>query len=113
VVSKNRDTPEDSGLKATAQAIAQADYVLFLGFGFDPTNVRRIGIKPGPSIVLSVMRHVQVRATMYGVREAERKRIQLLLQNSNLEGAEVELGDDCEGLLRDHVDLRGLLGVPD
>lgn len=70
---------QDDRFQRAEQLIRTADYVYFLGFGFDPLNVKRLGLLHKPGDVPGLEARPAASATTFGVEEQELTGIRLSL----------------------------------
>ncbi|HEY1793341.1 MAG TPA: hypothetical protein VGG34_10520 [Opitutaceae bacterium] len=91
--------PDDSTFQKAHAALATARRVLFLGFGYEPTNVHRL---LGKDNWLEAAPLVNVHGTGYGLTQSEASDVKLMFKNRlQISGSK----DDCLSLLRNSTAL--------
>lgn len=105
VIPEGRDNSPEFAL--AQQLLADADVIGFLGFGFDATNVRRLGgtgiAASGPAFGVNV--HARpFKATAFNLTNAERRRAALSITHPQTHGLSPEqhlLDMQCRQMLRE------------
>lgn len=95
-LADGRERPADAGLR---ERVWDADQIIFLGFAFDPVNLRRLGI--GQEFPRWTGRKRRIVGTAFRLRGSARRYAQAVL------GADATLGEadeDCLALLQNRVD---------
>lgn len=95
IMSADRQNDNDKVTGRAAEVVLAADRIVFLGFGFDETNLARIGVRSDSAAWTG--RNREIFGTAYGMLRGERNRVQRLI------GTPIELGgeaDDCLTFLR-------------
>jgi len=95
------ENPDHTGL---VKAMAEAERVFFLGFGYDNENLKKLGLS-------EIRSHATIYGTAYGLRREEIRRAKSrisrhLISHDGEPVPGVELSgeeDDCMLLLRDHL----------
>jgi hypothetical protein len=98
----HEDITNDPQFELARTLLGETQRVVFLGFGFHPTNVQRLF----PDI--SVLDHKVVRCTAYGLGDAERQSVSKLLFGKGCPPPNKIIGHsdlDCLKLLTNHVVL--------
>ncbi|MCC6676204.1 MAG: hypothetical protein IT436_03585 [Phycisphaerales bacterium] len=91
LMTTERDAVADDSVVRCRNAIAKASRIVFLGFGFDCVNIKRLGAQ-------GIGDSCSVSSTAYGLEDGEQRRIR------NLIGSDIVLGKDkhdCLDFLRD------------
>ena len=114
IVSRGKMGDSDE-LKSARAAIQDATKIVFLGFGFDPVNLERLGLD---SVVdpTRPRAKAEVLACVFGLRGSSRESVRQRLSNLRLGRLPrpLVLGEPdqgCEEFLRENVDLRSWLDI--
>lgn len=92
--------PDNDAETEERKRIWNADRIVFLGFGFDPLNLRHLGI--GPGFKQWSAKNRTVFATAYGMGAFDRSKVAGILGNGAVLG---DHGEGCLGFLGDKVGL--------
>lgn len=93
VIGEERESADDR-FREARRWVATADTIVFLGFGFDPTNLTRLGITRNSAFARR-RSEIKVYATAHGLEEQEVRTAKALL----LAGSQDQFGGPDEGCL--------------
>ncbi|MBY0263127.1 MAG: hypothetical protein K2Q20_12335 [Phycisphaerales bacterium] len=113
IVSTERQASESANVNEARALIKAADHVIFLGFGFDATNLSMIGLGPGYSPQPGHGPVKFLKACAYDIGDQERQRVDQRLSSIDSDRpVHVALGQrgwDCDTFLKEGVSLEETL----
>lgn len=103
IMSDERSLPDEDTLTQACISVREASVVVFLGFGFDKTNMVRIGIDPDDYDWTVANQSIRFYATAFNLWEKE---IQAAISNVGSGFSNIgDRNDDCLQFLRRYVSL--------
>ncbi len=100
IIHENKDLRDDPKFAKAHSLISDATYVYFLGFGYDETNLKRLNISCD-----SKDRPKLYHGTAYGLKGAERSRVENLFMSNNAEIGLAQEGVNALTFLRQEAVL--------
>lgn len=114
IIPSAEEALQRPSMKSATEELMRANILVFLGFGFDPDNMKRIGAPPLEVPNPTGRHNIRAYVCTYNMSKRQRINAEALLKNSRLNPEQIEVSDlPAHEFVSGMLDLRHWLGIPE